>query len=90
MRANKSQIMVEGRELAMKTIIATLVLLGSVPVCAQQVEVRGARIWKAPDETRLVVDTADSVTHKVFSLDNPDRLVIDIPDARLEAELPVV
>jgi N-acetylmuramoyl-L-alanine amidase len=37
-----------------------------------------------------VVDTAAPVSHKIFSLDNPHRLVIDIPDARLKDKLPTV
>lgn len=74
----------------MRTIFATLLFLLSLPVPAQQIDVRGARIWTAPDHTRLVVDTAGAVSHRVFSLANPDRLVIDIPDARFEAKLPVV
>ncbi len=74
----------------MRTIIATFLILVSSSLSAQQVEVRNARIWTAPDHTQLVVDTAAAVTHKVFSLENPDRLVVDIPDARLTAKLPVV
>lgn len=74
----------------MYRLIALLLLLPSLAVHAQQVEVRGARIWTAPDHTRLVVDTAASVSHKIFSLDNPSRLVIDIPDAQLKDKLPTV
>lgn len=74
----------------MYRLIALFLLLLSLPLLAQQVEVRGARIWTAPDHTRLVVDTAAPVSHKIFSLDNPDRLVIDIPDARLGDKLPTM
>lgn len=74
----------------MYKIVAMLLLFLSLPVQAQQVEVRGARVWTAPDQTRLVVDTAATVSHKIFPLDNPDRLVIDIPDARLKGKLPAV
>ena len=75
---------------AMYRLIALFLLLLSLHVHAQQVEVQGARIWTAPDQTRLVVDTAASVSHKIFHLDTPDRLVIDIPDARLRDKLPTV
>ncbi|MEA3275723.1 MAG: N-acetylmuramoyl-L-alanine amidase [Pseudomonadota bacterium] len=74
----------------MNKLVAILLLLLSLPAQAQQVEVRGARVWTAPDQTRLVVDTAAAVSHKVFSLDDPHRLVIDIPDARLKGSLPTV
>ncbi|MCG6862397.1 MAG: N-acetylmuramoyl-L-alanine amidase [Chromatiaceae bacterium] len=74
----------------MYRLIALYLLLLSLPLSAQQVEVRGARIWTAPDHTRLVVDTAAPVSHKIFPLDNPFRLVIDIPDARLKGKPPTV
>ena len=74
----------------MYRLIALFLLLLSLPLQAQQVEVRGARVWTAPDQTRLVVDVAASVTHKIFALDKPHRLVIDIPDSRLADKLPTV
>lgn len=48
--------------------------------------VEGARIWPAPDHTRLVLDTSASVDHKVFALSSPARLVIDISNASLKAD----
>lgn len=74
----------------MYRLIVLFLVLPSLTVQAQQVEVRGARVWTAPDHTRLVVDTAAAVSHKIFALENPDRLVIDIPDARLKDKLPTV
>lgn len=50
-------------------------------------EVEGARIWPAPDHTRLVFDTRSQVRHTIFSLENPSRLVIDMHDASLDANL---
>ena len=43
-------------------------------------QVNGARIWNAPDNTRLVFDISDAVEHSVFTLENPDRIVIDMKD----------
>jgi N-acetylmuramoyl-L-alanine amidase len=58
--------------------------LGShAAVCAEVVDIEGVRLWAAPDHTRVVFDTSGSVTHKVFSLKNPDRLVIDVASARV-------
>jgi len=74
----------------MYRLIALFLLLLSLPLQAQQVDVRGARIWTAPDRTRLVLDTAAPVLHKIFPLDNPYRLVIDVPDARLKDKLPSI
>jgi len=74
----------------MYRLIALFLLLLSLPLQAQQVDIRGARIWTAPDRTRLVLDTAASVSHKIFPLENPYRLVIDVPDARLRDKLPTI
>ena len=46
-------------------------------------EVDSVRLWRAPDNTRLVLDLSGPVEHKVFTLDNPNRLVIDIKDTKL-------
>lgn len=53
----------------------------------QAASVDSVRLWRAPDHTRLVFDLSGPVEHKIFSLDKPDRLVIDIRDARLKARL---
>lgn len=45
------------------------------------------RIWPAPDHTRLVFDLSGPVQHRVFALDNPRRLVIDVSSVRLNTQL---
>lgn len=40
-----------------------------------------ARIGEHPDRTRFVVEISDPVKVRLFTLANPDRLVIDIPEA---------
>ncbi len=70
--------------------IALFLLLLSLPLQAQQIDIRGARIWTAPDRTRLVLDTTAPAPHKIFPLENPYRLVIDVPDARLKDKLPTI
>lgn len=42
--------------------------------------VEGIRVWRAPDHTRLVLDLSGPVEHKLFSLEQPRRVVIDIED----------
>ena len=49
--------------------------------------INNLRIWPAPDHTRLVFDLSGPVEHRVFSLENPKRLVIDISNVRLNAPL---
>ena len=49
--------------------------------------VNGVRVWRAPDNTRLVFDLTGPVEHSVFTLSAPDRLVIDIPAGQMRAAL---
>ncbi len=59
-----------------------------IPLAAMAgVTVESARIWPAPDHTRLVLDIGDKVEHKVFALSGPSRLVIDLKNANLKADL---
>ncbi|MEG1625610.1 MULTISPECIES: N-acetylmuramoyl-L-alanine amidase [Pseudomonas] len=50
-------------------------------------QVKSMRLWRAPDNTRLVFDLSGPVQHSVFTLTAPDRLVIDINGATLAAPL---
>ncbi|WP_237720878.1 N-acetylmuramoyl-L-alanine amidase [Pseudomonas asplenii] len=52
-------------------------------------QVKSVRLWRAPDNTRLVFDLSGSVQHSVFTLTAPDRLVIDINGATLAGPLNV-
>ncbi len=65
-------------------------LLTTVTVDALAVtQVKSVRLWRAPDNTRLVFDLSGPVQHSVFTLSAPDRLVIDINGATLAAPLKV-
>ncbi|HEK1009008.1 TPA: N-acetylmuramoyl-L-alanine amidase [Pseudomonas putida] len=65
-------------------------LLTAVTVDALAVtQVKSVRLWRAPDNTRLVFDLSGPVQHSVFTLSAPDRLVIDINGATLGAPLKV-
>ena len=45
------------------------------------------RIHQSPEKTRVVFDLGSAVEHRLFSLDEPMRLVVDIDDASLSADL---
>ncbi|MDG5499316.1 N-acetylmuramoyl-L-alanine amidase [Marinobacter sp. BGYM27] len=62
-------------------------LLGAASLAHAQTAVNSARVWPAPDHTRLVLDLGSSVEHSVFALENPSRLVIDIKDTSLKVAL---
>ncbi len=50
-------------------------------------QVKSVRLWRAPDNTRLVFDLSGPVEHSLFTLQSPDRLVIDINGATLAGPL---
>lgn len=51
----------------------------SPPLPANQPVVIGARIGEHPDKTRFVVELSDPIPIRVFTLANPNRVVIDMP-----------
>lgn len=68
--------------------VPAILLAMATPATAAQVVVQGARIAAGSDKTRLVMDADGPVDHRIFTLDGPDRVVVDIPDARLATKLP--
>ncbi len=55
---------------------------------ANGAEVRGLRIWSGPESARLVLDLSEPVEHRVFSLKDPNRVVVDLSGARLSRAAP--
>ncbi|WP_189402944.1 N-acetylmuramoyl-L-alanine amidase [Arenicella chitinivorans] len=53
-------------------------------------QVHNIRLWHAPDKTRLVFDVSADVVHRVFTLQAPNRVVIDIEKANLSMALPAL
>src|SRR5690554_2919667 len=53
----------------------------------QAAVIEGVRVWRAPDHTRIVLDLDGPVEHVIAPLSNPERLVLDIPNAQLKAEV---
>jgi len=66
--------------------LAAVALLASsalVPNSSLGASIDEVRVWRAPDHTRLVFDLSESVSYNLFTLDNPQRVVIDINDSTL-------
>ncbi|MCF4997529.1 AMIN domain-containing protein [Pseudomonas syringae] len=68
---------------------AGLILMAVTVNAVADAKVNSVRLWRAPDNTRLVFDLTGPVQHSVFTLTAPDRLVIDINGATLGAPLNV-
>ena len=45
--------------------------------------IQGVRVHESPDATRIVLDTSAAVKYKYFTLDKPERVVIDLANAQL-------
>lgn len=67
--------------------VPVLLALPSLASPAAAVEVHDVRLWRAPDHTRVVLDLSDTVSHSLLELKDPERLVVDIPDARFDDAL---
>lgn len=61
-----------------------LAILCSGIVSASNVVVEDARLWAAPDNTRVVFDISAPVEHSLFSLSKPNRIVLDLRKAQLK------
>ncbi len=56
-----------------------LCVLAALAVTAAQANVlQGVRMHEAPDHTRVVLDTAQPADYKLFTLDGPPRVVVDL------------
>lgn len=55
-------------------LIAQIWLL-SVAVVA---DIKDIRLWQSPEQTRLVFDLTEPLEHRIFTLSNPHRVVIDL------------
>ncbi|MFP4137100.1 MAG: N-acetylmuramoyl-L-alanine amidase [Halomonas sp.] len=73
------------RRIAACLLGGLLITMASLDAAAGEVE--KLRLWAAPDHSRLVFDLASPTRTDVFSLDNPRRLVIDLDDSRMGADL---
>ncbi|WP_429507192.1 N-acetylmuramoyl-L-alanine amidase [Pseudomonas sp. 2835] len=73
---------------ALVSVVGLLLTVVTVDALAVT-QVKSMRLWRAPDNTRLVFDLSGPVQHSVFTLTAPDRLVIDINGATLAAPLSV-
>lgn len=65
-----------------------LLLWGCTALAQVNNQIRSIRIWPSPDSTRIVFDVAVAPDYKYFTLDNPDRLVIDLANTTGSSTLP--
>lgn len=69
---------------AVKLIVLLLLWL---PQAHATITVDSARIWPAQDYTRLTVESKQAIRHNMFTVSDPDRLVIDLENVELSDTL---
>ncbi len=60
----------------------------AAPAAAREAVVMGARIGEHQDRTRFVVELSEPVEMRTFTLNNPNRVVIDMPSVRWHLDGP--
>lgn len=69
----------------LRFIFILAISLLAAPLWAAQVD--GVRLWRSPDSTRVVFDLSAPIKHRLFTLNNPARVVIDIDNTRLAKQI---
>lgn len=62
---------------------AVVLLCLWLPQSQAAIEVLATRFWPAQDYTRLTLESKQAISHKMFFMENPARLVIDLEDVEL-------
>lgn len=65
-------------------LIATLLWL---PSALAEIAIKSARIWPAQDYTRITLESKQAIRYNLFTIKNPERLVIDLEDVAINAAL---
>ena len=74
----------------MRFFAAIFLVLLSTAGLAEPVQVGGVRLWQSAEKLRLVFDISSPLEHRLFLLSNPDRVVVDLVNARTGGVQPVV
>jgi N-acetylmuramoyl-L-alanine amidase len=52
-----------------------------------EIAISSARIWPAQDYTRLTLESKQPISYKLFTIPNPERLVVDLDDVEINTAL---
>lgn len=73
--------------LALLSLAIFTTALPSAGFAQSRVQITSARVWPAQDYTRVTLESQTPIPHTLFSLDNPERLVLDLEDVDITATL---
>lgn len=68
----------------LRVVVCAVLML---PATLFAADIHDLRLWRSPDYTRVVIDVDSRVEYSVFVLENPHRVVIDISDSRMLADV---
>ena len=58
-----------------------------LPAGAFSSDIEDVRVWQAPDYTRIVFDLSGETSYELFTLNSPERVVIDFKNTALAPDL---
>ncbi len=67
--------------------LTALLCLLWLPHAQAAIAISSARIWPAQEYTRLTLESAQPIRHNLFTLQNPERLVIDLEEVEISGAL---
>jgi N-acetylmuramoyl-L-alanine amidase len=73
------------RQYKLIKLVLCLLVLATLLGQAQASTIEGIRLWRAPDNTRVVFDMSAFADHRVSEYKNPNRVAVDIPQAKLSS-----
>jgi N-acetylmuramoyl-L-alanine amidase len=73
------------KSMTLRPVIGLIFLLSSITAYAA--EVSGFRVWTDPEKTRAVLDLSARVDYQIFTLEGPDRVVVDLRQSDLDDPL---
>jgi len=62
-------------------------LIGSPADAQTTIRLSAARVWPAAEYTRITFESTAPIQHRLFALDNPDRLVLDLENVEITGAL---
>ncbi len=71
----------------MRRLACCLLALIALPALAAPARLEQMRLWTSADGTHLALEIAGDVRHSLFTLEHPDRLVLDLKGAMRAAQL---
>jgi len=71
--------------MTLRAVIALFLALFTITAYAA--EVSGFRVWTDPEKTRAVLDLSARAEYQLFTLQDPDRVVIDLNESHLQDSL---